>query len=226
MGFPPPSSNGSAPRSEKKAKKKSKKKTKKAKKQHKRVSAEAVADLIAAAGPASSKAKQTATDDAAVADTEPAVQNGGVTTGEDSDATNGGGAGGGAGAAATATATAAAGDSGKGSETTKKKEKKEKVTFQSLGVCKPLCKAVADLKWTLPTPIQAESLPVALAGRDVIGLAETGSGKTAAFAIPILQVATTSHSLQPPATVPSAFVLIVDPSNNRLSWQNHSVCLL
>jgi len=42
------------------------------------------------------------------------------------------------------------------------------------------------LKWTAPTPIQKEAIPVCLQGRDVIGLAETGSGKTGAFTLPML----------------------------------------
>lgn len=50
-----------------------------------------------------------------------------------------------------------------------------------------LVEACAALKFTRPTKIQAESIPIALQGRDIVGLAETGSGKTAAFAIPILQ---------------------------------------
>ena len=62
-----------------------------------------------------------------------------------------------------------------------------KVTFKDLGVCEPLCEATKALGWTSPTAIQAEALPVALQGRDIVGLAETGSGKTGAFAIPILQ---------------------------------------
>ena len=60
-------------------------------------------------------------------------------------------------------------------------------TFASLGVCAPLCEAAAALGWKAPSRIQVESIPYALAGRDVIGLAETGSGKTGAFVIPILQ---------------------------------------
>lgn len=55
-----------------------------------------------------------------------------------------------------------------------------KKTFADLGVRDELCEACANLKFTNPTPIQEQSIPLALEGRDVIGLAETGSGKTAA----------------------------------------------
>lgn len=57
------------------------------------------------------------------------------------------------------------------------------------GVVDVLCEACAALNWTKPSKIQREAIPVALKGQDVIGLAETGSGKTGAFAIPILQQA-------------------------------------
>ncbi|XP_064613953.1 probable ATP-dependent RNA helicase DDX47 isoform X4 [Liolophura sinensis] len=57
----------------------------------------------------------------------------------------------------------------------------------SMGVIDVLCEACQQLKWKTPSKIQQEAIPVALAGNDVIGLAETGSGKTGAFALPILQ---------------------------------------
>ncbi|WFD00668.1 RNA helicase [Malassezia yamatoensis] len=60
-------------------------------------------------------------------------------------------------------------------------------TFRELGVIEPLCDACEKLKFTHPTPIQAKAIPEAIQGHDVIGLAQTGSGKTAAFSIPILQ---------------------------------------
>ncbi|XP_078388021.1 putative ATP-dependent RNA helicase DDX47 [Cetorhinus maximus] len=60
-------------------------------------------------------------------------------------------------------------------------------SFRDLGVTEVLCEACEQLGWISPTKIQKEALPVALQGRDIIGLAETGSGKTAAFALPILQ---------------------------------------
>lgn len=60
-------------------------------------------------------------------------------------------------------------------------------TFKSLGIIEPLCEACEKLNFKAPTPIQAEAIPYALQDRDIIGLAQTGSGKTAAFALPILQ---------------------------------------
>ncbi|PTB67708.1 DEAD-domain-containing protein [Trichoderma citrinoviride] len=63
----------------------------------------------------------------------------------------------------------------------------EPKTFKELGIVDSLCEACESLNYKRPTAIQAKAIPVALQGRDVIGLAETGSGKTAAFALPILQ---------------------------------------
>jgi ATP-dependent RNA helicase DDX47/RRP3 len=60
-------------------------------------------------------------------------------------------------------------------------------SFAALGVCAVLCDACRLLNYREPTPIQREAIPAALAGKDIVGLAQTGSGKTAAFAIPILQ---------------------------------------
>lgn len=66
-------------------------------------------------------------------------------------------------------------------------EKKTFESFLDLKLIPELLETIQALKFTKPTPIQAEAIPHALAGKDIIGLAVTGSGKTAAFAIPILQ---------------------------------------
>src|SRR5882762_1860585 len=60
-------------------------------------------------------------------------------------------------------------------------------TFKSLGLSAPLLETLAQLGYEAPTPIQARTIPALLAGRDLIGQAQTGTGKTAAFALPILQ---------------------------------------
>lgn len=60
-------------------------------------------------------------------------------------------------------------------------------TFKELGLIDPLLEALDKINFTKPTEIQQQALPHALEGRDIIGVAETGSGKTAAFALPILQ---------------------------------------
>lgn len=60
-------------------------------------------------------------------------------------------------------------------------------SFREYGVCEALCQTITGLGWKKPSAIQAEVLKYAFEDRDVIGLAETGSGKTGAFAIPMIQ---------------------------------------
>ncbi len=59
--------------------------------------------------------------------------------------------------------------------------------FEQLGLIEPVLKALKKEQYTTPTPIQQQAIPQALEGNDILGLAQTGTGKTAAFAIPILQ---------------------------------------
>ncbi|KVH93090.1 DNA/RNA helicase, DEAD/DEAH box type, N-terminal [Cynara cardunculus var. scolymus] len=66
-------------------------------------------------------------------------------------------------------------------------DKEETKTFKELGVVDQLIEACDSLGWKNPSKIQAEAIPHALEGKDLIGLAQTGSGKTGAFALPILQ---------------------------------------
>jgi len=60
--------------------------------------------------------------------------------------------------------------------------------FQSLHIIDPILKALQEEGYTIPTPIQEQSIPLVLQGNDLLGCAQTGTGKTAAFAIPILQL--------------------------------------
>lgn len=86
----------------------------------------------------------------------------------------------------------------------------EKIDFDSLGLAPELLKALTDSGYTTPTPIQAQAIPVALAGGDVMAGAQTGTGKTAAFALPVLQkllpLASTSTS---PAKHPIRALVLV-----------------
>jgi len=61
------------------------------------------------------------------------------------------------------------------------------ITFEDMQLSRPLLKALAEYGFVHPTTIQKESLPIALKGQDICGSAVTGSGKTAAFALPILE---------------------------------------
>ncbi|SEB81991.1 DEAD/DEAH box helicase [Microbacterium hydrocarbonoxydans] len=59
--------------------------------------------------------------------------------------------------------------------------------FEELGITGPVLKAIKDLGYETPSPIQAATIPTLLSGRDVVGMAQTGTGKTAAFALPVLE---------------------------------------
>ena len=86
-------------------------------------------------------------------------------------------------------------------------------SFNDLGLSAPLLKAVAGLSYAEPTPIQTQAIPPGLLGRDVLGIAQTGTGKTAAFALPILQRLTTA----PRATGGAARALILAPTRELAS---------
>ncbi|XP_024538523.1 DEAD-box ATP-dependent RNA helicase 28 [Selaginella moellendorffii] len=90
-------------------------------------------------------------------------------------------------------------------------------SFIELNVSRPLLRACDALGYRQPTPIQAACIPLALAGRDICGSAVTGSGKTAAFALPILE-----RLLFRPRRIPAIRVLIITPTR-ELAVQLHSM---
>ncbi len=83
------------------------------------------------------------------------------------------------------------------------------ITFAQLQLIEPLQKALKGLGYTTPTPIQAQAIPPLLAGRDLLGCAQTGTGKTAAFALPLLQKL---YADRAPLAPRSARVLVLTPT--------------
>jgi ATP-dependent RNA helicase RhlE len=96
-------------------------------------------------------------------------------------------------------------------------------TFDSLGLTPELLRAVAEQGYTTPTPIQAQAIPVVLAGKDLLGAAQTGTGKTAGFTLPLLQIlaakANASHS---PARHPIR-ALVITPTRELCAQVEDSV---
>ena len=82
-------------------------------------------------------------------------------------------------------------------------------SFLDLGLAEPIARALVDEQYATPTPIQLQTIPQVLAARDVVGIAQTGTGKTAAFALPILNHL--SATRQPPV-VRTCRVLVLSPT--------------
>ncbi|HCU87290.1 MAG TPA: RNA helicase, partial [Verrucomicrobiales bacterium] len=81
--------------------------------------------------------------------------------------------------------------------------------FSKLGLAKPILEGVRAMGWTDPSPIQLRAIPLLLEGRDVIGSAQTGTGKTGAFALPILSQIGKKHG--------KTRVLILEPTRELAS---------
>lgn len=60
--------------------------------------------------------------------------------------------------------------------------------FDALGLSPPVLQAIEESGYTTPTPIQAQAIPIVLQGRDVLGIAQTGTGKTASFTLPMIEI--------------------------------------
>ena len=67
-------------------------------------------------------------------------------------------------------------------------------SFSNLSLAEPLARAVAEMGYESMTPIQAEAIPVVMTGQDVMGAAQTGTGKTAAFSLPLLHRLILAHN--------------------------------
>ncbi|MBL8759988.1 MAG: DEAD/DEAH box helicase [Phycisphaerae bacterium] len=86
------------------------------------------------------------------------------------------------------------------------------VPFTSLNLAEPILRALADEGYTTPTPIQAQAIPLVLEGRDVLGCAQTGTGKTAAFALPIIHRLLASPAPMATAHLKKPRVLVLSPT--------------
>jgi ATP-dependent RNA helicase RhlE len=81
--------------------------------------------------------------------------------------------------------------------------------FESLNIIEPILKSLKEEGYTIPTPIQVQAIPIVLQGTDLIGCAQTGTGKTAAFAVPILQLLSRNRAFDRKKKIRS---LIVTPT--------------
>ncbi len=98
--------------------------------------------------------------------------------------------------------------------TTRTRSERSKGGFATFGLSSNLLRAIADIGFSEPRPIQAKAIPQALTGRDILGLAQTGTGKTAAFALPMLELLSQTKGHNPRA-------LIVSPTR-ELALQIHA----
>ena len=78
------------------------------------------------------------------------------------------------------------------------------MTFDDLGLSPEILKAIAEVGYQQPTPIQAQAIPVVLMGRDVLGCAQTGTGKTAGFTLPMIEILSSGRAK---ARMPRSLIL-------------------
>jgi len=81
------------------------------------------------------------------------------------------------------------------------------VSFAGLGLAEPLLRAISDSGYTTPTPIQAQAIPLVLAGGDLLAAAQTGTGKTAGFTLPVLHRLSAATATSPKAGRPRCLIL-------------------
>ena len=94
--------------------------------------------------------------------------------------------------------------------------------FAGLGLAQPLLRAIADAGYTIPTPIQLKAIPLVLAGGDLLAAAQTGTGKTAGFVLPILQRLSETAAAHP-ATTGRPRCLILTPTRELAAQVEESV---
>lgn len=96
------------------------------------------------------------------------------------------------------------------------------MTFKELNISEPILKALNEKNYTTPTPIQQQAIPVAIAGRDILGIAQTGTGKTAAFAIPIIEHLSTE--IRNKSNIKGTKALILTPTRELAIQIEESFC--
>ncbi|CEJ82020.1 Putative ATP-dependent rna helicase drs1 [[Torrubiella] hemipterigena] len=104
-------------------------------------------------------------------------------------------------------------------EQPQKGKKDGPASFQAMSLSRPILRGLTAVGFSKPTPIQAKAIPIALMGRDLVGGAETGSGKTGAFIVPILE-----RLLYRPKKIPTSRVVVLTPTR-ELAIQCHAVAV-
>ncbi|MBP6780709.1 MAG: DEAD/DEAH box helicase, partial [Ottowia sp.] len=95
------------------------------------------------------------------------------------------------------------------------------VTFASLELADPILRAIGEAGYTSPTPIQVKAIPQVLAGRDLLAAAQTGTGKTAGFTLPLLHILSQTHAHPHPPGRPRC--LIMTPTRELAAQVEESV---
>ena len=97
------------------------------------------------------------------------------------------------------------------------------MTFASLGLIEPLLRSLETLGYQTPTPVQAQAIPAVLAGRDLMAAAQTGTGKTAGFALPLLQLLAMEGPKVTANSVRALIFFLRYPNDFRHSWPDRTL---